>query len=202
MTRKGSKNNLTGTKTRERAGRTPSRRKPKRVLSDWMVVRVKHNRERYARRNVERQGGKVFIPWIWEEGDRAEQPLFPGHIFVQGPAWYYLQNTYGVLGPILMAGEPAYMPLKEMRAIMKAGDKEGVITIKRQKPVEVREDFVKGQRVTGQKGPWQRQIGVYIRDVGQERVRVLFRLLGANHEIELKRAEVTAAPPEEKDKTS
>lgn len=189
MTRKTPRVILRGTKTRKGAGAARSRRKPKQLLSAWIAVRVKSNQERFARKHIERQGQKVFIPWILWEGDKREQPLFPGHIFVLGPQWYYLQTTPGVLAPIMMGDAPALMPMREMKALLKRCDREGVITI----PKEPDEVFAPGQRIRGKKGPWQGQLGVYIRASNASRVRVLFNLLGGKYELELDHSEITAS---------
>lgn len=177
---------LRGNETRTASNKRPARRKSRELLSWWFAVRVKHGRERYARRNVERQGHKVWVPWVHEEGRPREQPLFPGYIFVLGPAWYYLQATYGVLYPIMMGDVPARMPKREMSAFMKAADREGVITIKREK-------FVKGQAVRVKQGSWHGVVGSYIKASGTERVRVLFELLGGIHELEFDRTAITSA---------
>lgn len=176
-------------RTLKRTSRTSRRAKPKPVLSLWIAVRVKAGRERYAAYNVRRQGFKCFMPFIYEEGRPREQPLFPGYIFVEGPQWYYLQSTYGCLYPIMMGNEPAYMPRKEMKKLMAMADKEGVITIPKEK-------FVKDQKVVLKKGAWKGHAGVYIRASAKDRVRVLLQLLGGKHELEFNHSDITAAEPE------
>lgn len=178
--------NRTRTKTLKAYIRRVRGRKPKRVLSEWFAVRVKQGRERYAAMNVRKRGGTPFVPYVLHEGKYREQPLFPGYIFVLGPQWYYLQVTPGCLYPIMMGDSPACMPLKEMRALHKSCDKEGVILIPREK-------FTKGQRVRFRKGAWQGHLGVYIRQSGANRVRVLLSLLGGNHELEFNHSDITAA---------
>jgi transcription antitermination factor NusG len=166
--------------------RRTRRRKQKPVLSEWIVVKVKSRRERYAARNVTRQGHECFVPYIRHEGRSREEPLFPGFIFVRGPQWYYLKSTYGVLSPIMQGAEPARMPIAQMKELLKMTDKEGVITIEREK-------FVPGQEVTFKTGAWQGHWGVYIRAVSKDRVRVLLSLLGGKHELEFAHSEITAA---------
>lgn len=157
-----------------------------RVLSTWIVVRVKQGRERYAARNVRRQGHRAFAPYVGEEDTIRQEALFPGYIFVEGPDWYYLQSTYGCLYPLMMGDDPAYMPIKEMRKLLKAADEEGVITIGKEK-------FTPGQHVKVKLGAWQGFEGVYIRGTPQQRVRVLFKLLGGEHELEFNRTDITSS---------
>lgn len=159
--------------------------KPKRVLSDWMAVRVKAGRERYAKRNIERQGHKVFAPFVQDEGTNRILPLFPGYIFVQGAQWHYLRSTYGVLYPIMMGPSAAYMPLQQMKDLLGMADDEGTITIAREK-------FKRGQKIKVRKGPFKDFVGVYIQGT-RERVRLMLQLLGATHELEFDRSAVTGA---------
>lgn len=173
-------------KTLKRHVRRAKSRRKVRVMSEYFVVRVKAGRERYAARNVRQQGYETFIPFIVEEDKTREQPLFPGHIFVKGPQWFYLRNTYGVLHPIMMGDRPAYMPLREMRELMRACDREGVITVQREK-------FTEGQKVEIKQGSWQGHIGVYTRASSKDRVRVLLKLLGGEHELEFHHSHITAA---------
>lgn len=164
------------------------RRSTKPVLSDWIVVRTKPNRERYAAKNVRRQGYKALCPFLKEEGQYREVPLFAGHIFVQGPAWYYLKSTYGVLYPIMLGPSPARMPLKEMRALLKQSGEDDVITIGLEK-------FSKGQVIKFRRGAWIGHTGVYSKAAGADRVRVLLMLFGGQHEKEFARDDITAAVP-------
>lgn len=165
------------------------RKRPKRVLSDWMVVRTKPNQERYAAKNVKRQGHECVCPFITEEGGKKEVPLFTGHIFVRGPDWYYLKNTYGVLYPVMMGSTPALMPLKEMRELLKRLGMDDVITLKAEK-------FSPGETVKFRRGAWLGHRGVYNKDVGKQRVRILLTLIGGQHELEFDRADITKDSPD------
>lgn len=178
------------TKTKSRPKRRSMPRKGRRVLSDWMVVKVKPKRERYARRMIEQRGGRVFIPFIIEDGHKYEKPLFPGYIFVQGPHWYYLLQTPGVRGPIMMGVKPALMPLREMRRLQRACDKEGLVIVKEER-------LTPGARVRIKNGAWQGHWGVYI--TGEQRVRVLLSFLGGQHEFEFARSDVTTLEQKPRD---
>lgn len=155
-----------------------------------MAVRVKAGRERYAARNVRNQGHDVFMPFVEQEGRLRDEPLFPGYIFVLGPEWFYLQSTYGVANVIMMGEDPARMPIKEMKVLLKAANKEGVITVQREK-------FKKGQQIKVKRGSWQGHVGVYIRGYVNaskiERIKALFKILGSDHELEFDRASITSA---------
>lgn len=165
------------------------RRRRKPLLSDWMVVRTKPNKERYAAKNVRRQGHEVFCPFLREQDKFKEVPLFAGFIFVRGPDWYYLKSTYGVQYPIMIGASPARMPLKEMRALLKQGGEDDVITLGLEK-------FSKGQAIKFRRTAWLGHIGVYnSRVVGKDRIKILLALFGGHHEIECDPGDITAAIP-------
>lgn len=165
-----------------RAVASKKRRKPKKVLSEWMVVKTKPNQERYAAKNVRRQGHVAFTPFIRDERDR-ESPLFPGHIFVKGPAWWYLKNTYGVVGPIMIGAEAAYVSLKEMKVLLAAAGEDDVIELYRPK-------LSKGMGVVISHGAFDGFIAQIVDLPKKDRVKVLFRMLGKEVSMELSSRDV------------
>lgn len=167
----------------------PRKKRPKVVLSDWYVVRVKTNQERRAKRYLERAGHRVFMPWLCDEDSVIEKPLFPGYIFVLGPAWYHIKSTPGCLAPLMMGESPGCVPLREMDALRGIVDKEGVIVLKRER-------FVKGQAVRARKGPFQELWGVYIGETAGKRVQALYRVFGREYQLEFSRSDVTAFGPD------
>lgn len=174
------------TKTPKRGAGAASFKKLKTRLSEWYVVRVRNGMERYATREVQRQGHRVFVPYELHEGQNREQPLFPGHIFILGPQWYFIKTTPGCLAPIMMGDAPAKMPIVAMRSLLRDRDKDGVRVLASEK-------FTKGQAVTIRRGAWQGHTGLYIREVERRRVRLLLSLLGGKHELEFNHFDITAA---------
>lgn len=164
--------------------------RPKIVLSPWFVVRVKSGRERWARRMIERAGGDVFLPWVLEEGSTKEKPLFPGFAFVKGPAWYYLLSTPGVLAPLMVGEEPAFVSIRDFEALRDIAGPAELIDV-------ARERILVGDRVRVIKGPLQMLWGVvqgHSRGDGLDRVSVLFKILGREFEVPVNRKDVTVQP--------
>lgn len=162
----------------------------RRVLSEWIAVRVKDRQERHARREIEKRGGVVWIPWLYMEGDLKEEPLFPGYIFVQGPQWAYLLATPGVLDIVRMGEGAAYMPLKEWRILRGLCDKEGMITLSRKK-------LSPGDDVRTNKGAFQELWGVYTGHGSRtSRVRILYKVFSKEYELEFDRKDVTGRTEE------
>lgn len=159
----------------------------KSLLSDWIVVKTKPNQERYAARHIRRQGHACLCPYITEEGSTREKPLFTAHIFVLGPDWYYLKSTYGVVSPIMFGDQPARMPKKAMRDILRRCGEDDVITIKAER-------FTAGQQVRFKRGAWEGWTGIF-KGFGKDskkRVRIMLRMLGGEHELEFDRGDITA----------
>lgn len=163
------------------------------VLTDWMVVRVKPNHERSAVHWMRKIAGdhiETFMPYVEFPGSRGKQvALFPGFVFVRPhTAWFYIKSTPGVLDPILMAGEPARMPIRDMQLLMRATDKEGVLRVES-------DTYAKGDDIRAHSGTFQNVWGVYIGDGSKRgRVRVLYQILSRPVEVEYARDEVTSAP--------
>lgn len=160
------------------------------VLSEWFVVRTKTGRERHAAVSVRRKGHRAFAPFVADQvrGHHRESPLFPGFIFVHGQQWYYLKATEGVLAPVMMGLIPAYMPITEMMALIRAAGEDDLIdTIAREKlPIN--------EQVRVRTGPWSGHWGKFVGMKSRDRVRLLMTVLGAQHELEFDRSEVTTKP--------
>ena len=128
-------------------------------------------------RMIRRANHECFCPFLHFEKTHKEEPLYPGYVFVEGPEFYYLKTTEGVLYVLMQGVEPAFMPTRLMFQLLEMVDDEGLIVVKRER-------FKKGQLVVIKRGPLQNQSGVYITASRKDRVRVLMRILGAEHEVE------------------
>jgi transcription antitermination factor NusG len=159
------------------------RKRPKVVLSNWLVVKTKPNHERYAAKNVKRQGHKTFVPFLRDERGR-ESPLFPGIIFVEGPEWYYLKSTYGALGPVMMGQLPGYVPIREMKSLLKMAGEDDVIEPEVPK---VR----KGMMVKFTSRSFDGLFAKIIDLPKKDRVTLLFSILGKDVTIEVDRRDIS-----------
>lgn len=166
--------------------RTSKRRKPKTMLSDWILVRTAPRRERWAMRNIEAHGKRAFLPAIQHEGKSKVEPMFPGYLFVEARAgeWYYLKGTFGVASVVMDGDRPARVPIAVMRMLKGVTDAEGIMVV-------LNERFTVGQRVKIQTGPFRDIIGVYIRSPGPQRVAVLLQLMQQDVELVTEAANVT-----------
>ena len=125
-------------------------------LSDWVVVRTKTGQENWAALNCKQQAIETWIPRYMQPGSGIPKALFPGYMFARPEhRWQKLSNTYGVVGIIMRGGEPEYVPKVVMKTLRANADKDGIVTLPRQRKPE------KGEAVEIKVGAWQGFTGLY-----------------------------------------
>jgi len=155
---------------------------PRRRRRQWVVVKCKPGRERYACKNIRNQNREPYMPRLIE-GKRVT-PLFPGYVFVKlndDGAWRWLQGTYGVLHVVRIGVEPAFV-LNEHIASLKKREKDGVIEL----PSAPIKKLKAGDAIEVIKGAMEGWQGLFKGMSGHNRARVLFNnLFGASREIDM-----------------
>ena len=162
----------------------PRKRRPKgwSPLSDWCLVRTKTRQENWAAQNCRQQDMETFLPRYEEPGSGVPKALFPGYLFVRpNGRWKKLRNTYGVIDIVMMGGEPDFVPKAVMSALRKNVDKNGIVTLPRQRKPE------KGEAVEIKIGAWQGFTGLYDGLNDQGRIRVLLKFMGRQVALEFRR---------------
>ena len=95
----------------------------------WFLVQLKPNSAQIAKRNLERQGFRVFNPnrLITKRAsskfvDKHEQ-LFPGYMFMsfdpEDGRWQAINSTFGVARLVQFGSMPKYLPISLMTALMR-----------------------------------------------------------------------------------
>lgn len=108
-----------------------------------------------------------------EPGSGVPRALFPGYLFVRpGDQFNKLRNTYGVIDILTRGEKPDYVPKAVMKALRSNVDKDGLVTLPRQRKPEV------GEAVEIKVGAWQGFTGLYDGLDGAGRNRVLLKLFG------------------------
>tara|TARA_B100000579_G_C22412454_1_gene656941 strand:- start:152 stop:676 length:525 start_codon:yes stop_codon:yes gene_type:complete len=113
----------------------------------WFLLKTKHNQEKRASRELERQDIEVFFPYHKLERLKKgvikieEEPLFPGYIFVslclEATNWTSVRSTRGVTSYVKFGGKPAVVDdniiidlknliLSSPKPYLKPGQKVGV----------------------------------------------------------------------------
>lgn len=142
-------------------------------LSDWVLVRTKTGQENWAALNCKQQAIETWNPRYMVPGKGTPQALFPGYLFARPlDKWRKLSNTYGVIDIVMMGGKPDHVPKAVMKALRKNADKEGIVTLPRQRKPE------KGESVEIQIGAWKGFTGLYDGLNSEGRVRVLLKFMG------------------------
>ena len=151
-------------------------------LSDWVLVRTKTRQENWAAQNCAQQDMKTFLPRYMEPGSGVPKALFPGYLFVlPGDRWQVLRSTHGIIDVITRGDAPEYVPKAVMRALRSNVDKDGLVTLPRQRKPEV------GEPVEIQIGAWKGFEGLYDGLNSEGRIRVLLKFLGRQVVLEFKR---------------
>ena len=92
------------------------------ILGDWYLLQLKTNCWSIAKRNLNHQGFKTFLPlqsFTSKRGSKfltREKPLFPGYMFVgikpDGAPWQKINSTLGVSRLICEGGSQRRFLLK------------------------------------------------------------------------------------------
>jgi transcriptional antiterminator RfaH len=162
----------------------------------WIVLRTKPLRERWAAENVARQGFEHYHPQIIEFDRRTAhlklqiaRPLFPGFLFVLvGEQWYCLLSTFGVIGAIMRGEQPDTMPERAIYQLHMRENHHGYIDLPKAPP-RVR---ISGQaKIT--KGPLAGHTGLVTGMRDNERIKILFDILGRKTEVLVAERDLIAA---------
>ena len=158
-------------------------------LLRWYLILTKPSGEETARANLERQGYRTYFPRLrqrklyrgrWVERISA---LFPRYLFLQlntgqqslGP----VRSTLGVAAAVRFGSEYAIVPVTVVEGLMQRADPEsGLHELKR--PL-----FELGAAVRVMSGTFAGLEGIFEREIGEDRVVVLFKLLGRESPIRL-----------------
>lgn len=147
----------------------------------WMVAKTKPRQERWAAKNVERQGFEYYLPatqvTVVKRGRKVVQPqyLFPRYLFVRTTGrWRSLLGTFGVTELIMQGDSPAVMPCREIEQLRAREDEDGNIVLPTQKCPK----FVQGDTIRVTEGPYKGFMGIVDGLAPHDRVKILLEFLG------------------------
>jgi len=140
----------------------------------WHVVYTQAHAEALARRHLQEQGFKAFLPRFVKNVRHARQvrkvyaPLFPRYLFVAfDPGfcrWRAINCTRGVTSLLTQDGAPAAIASDVIDALLARSGPDEIVRFSDLRP---------GQQVRVLTGPFAEQIAVLERLSSHERVRVL-----------------------------
>lgn len=147
----------------------------------WSVVQVQPRAEEKARQHLANQGFAPYLPRYRRRVRHARRiemvlrPLFPGYLFVQlDPAktrWRSINGTVGVRRVLTDGEAPRHVPDRIVDEIMAREDETGAVTL-------LPPAFVRGQPVRIIEGPFADCDGLFQEMRDDQRVVLLFTLLG------------------------
>jgi transcriptional antiterminator RfaH len=150
------------------------------MSKEWFVIQFKPNSHYQAKKNLNRQGFKTFLPLHDTTSRKASRfvkstkPLFPGYMFVSfnktEDKWHKIKNTYGVSRLITINSSLKSIPTKFIDGLMKRYDTSGkLIPIVKMK---------KGDKVEILEGPFTNFIATVEKYESEQRIWILMDLMG------------------------
>ena len=156
------------------------------MSKDWFVIQFKPNSHYQAKKNLNRQGFKTFLPLHEITSRKASRfvkstkPLFPGYMFVSfnktENKWHKIKNTYGVSRLITFNSSLKSIPSTFVDNLMKRYDSSGKL-----KPVV---KMKKGDEVKVLDGPFAHFIATVEEYESEQRIWVLMDLMGRKTKIQ------------------
>ena len=155
------------------------------MSKDWFVIQFKPNSHYQAKKNLNRQGFKTFLPLHEITSRKASRfvkrtkPLFPGYMFVSfnktENKWHKIKNTYGVSRLITINSSLKSIPSTFVDNLMKRYDTSGKLM-----PII---KMKKGDKVEILKGPLANFIATVEEYESEQRIWVLMDLMGRKSKI-------------------
>lgn len=164
----------------------------------WVLVQVKPNADRIARRNLERQEFLTFQPL--ERRTRVHRgrfttelrPFFPGYLFLSHrealAPWSLVNSTLGVTRLVSFSGKPAPVPVAVIRELQSACDGEDVISLA--------PELETGTKVTVAEGTFSGFLGQIERVSPDLRALVLLDFMGKETRVTIPASQLRLAEAE------
>jgi len=156
----------------------------------WYAIYSKPRQEVCARDNLERQDFEAYLPMIKRKKRNREkwidvvEPLFPRYLFIHlalfQDSFYSIRSTRGVSKIVQFGNEPVKVPAGLVDKL-KASQSPGQEFIDPARPL-----FSIGDELTVTDGPFKGVSGIVKETSGQERVIMLFNLLGRDNMVTVK----------------
>lgn len=161
----------------------------------WYLAQFKPNSHKIAKRNLEQQGFRTFLP-VQEETYRwrgrfltEKRPLFPGYIFlsfdIQEGAWRAVRSTQGITRLVSLGTGPTAVPTQIVSQLMLRCDRDGNLL-----PPKI---LKKGDAITLTKGPFAGFTATIEGMAPERRICLLLELMGHNMRVSARSSDLRAA---------
>lgn len=156
------------------------------MSEEWFILQFKPNAHLMAKRNLNRQGFKTFLPIHSTTSRKKTQftntsrPLFPGYMFVEfdraNTKWHKINSTYGVSRLVTFNSTLKSIPNIVINSLKKRCDPSGkLLPVKKLKT---------GDQVTILKGPFANFIATVETHETDQRIWILMDLMGGNARVQ------------------
>ncbi len=152
-------------------------------MKRWYLIRTKPRKETVAEENLRRQGWEIYLPRIQQRRRRRRgrwseiiEPLFPCYLFIHlhfgfdniSPIHY----TTGVHKFVRFSEQPAVVPDEIIESLRRTEDCNKGLRYPNNFP------FKPGDKVLIDTGPLTGLQAIFLAEKGQDRVVILFDMLG------------------------
>lgn len=147
----------------------------------WYLVYCKPRQEVTARRNLERQAYRTYLPLMRQARRRNGRKvsviaaMFPRYLFIrlneETDNWGPIRSTLGVVSVVRFGQAPAAVPDVLIELLRKREDAEGIQLL----PVE---EYRVGEKIRITEGGFAGYEGIFLARSGRDRVTVLLQVLG------------------------
>ena len=149
----------------------------------WLLVYTKTREEERAKKNLENQGFKTFLPIIaYEKISQPKsisfEPMFPRYLFITINAerdnWAHIKSTRGVSHLVMFGDKFAEVPNSVVTFLKTRVDYNDIV-----KQKVTRQEFQKGDKLVIKKGVLNGKKATFLSKTSKERVRILLNLMNA-----------------------
>ena len=155
-------------------------------MTTWFLAQTKGSRERYAAKNVQRQGHRFYLPVYWCERTKQRRALFPSYLFIESRdgTWHWIENTFGCSRVVKVGEAPYKVPPSLIRQMQATENQNGVIALP-EKPQAKR--YEKGElvRIHNEAHPFWGHVGMFSHYSAKRRVSIFLSLLGKQVPVEI-----------------
>ncbi len=151
-------------------------------MKRWYLIRTKPRKETVAEENLHRQGWEIYLPRIQQRRRRRGrwseviEPLFPCYLFVRLHFGFDnispIRYTTGVQNFVRFSEKPAVVPDEIIESLRRTEDCNKGLRYLNNLP------FKPGDNVLIDTGPLAGLQAIFLAEKGQDRVVILFDMLG------------------------
>jgi len=153
----------------------------KKPTSNWFLVYTKAKEEQRAKKHLENQGFKIFLPMIaFANIDQSKsknlEAMFPRYLFIkinlEKDNWTLIKSTRGVSHMVVFGQKFAEIPNQVIAYLKSGADKNDIF-----RQSITREEFKKGDTLVITKGAFKDQEATFLSKQSKERVRILLKFV-------------------------